>query len=295
MGTIARRFGVGLVGVALTACAFARPDEASIKLLDDEALAERFSVLEARRARSFGQLKDVGESGSATGQLINGTPVDPKLFPAVLRMTTGGTCTASLIGPATVILAAHCVDDGDLISFKFGAGSVRGICEHAPGYDMTTHEQDWALCLLDKKVTGIVYERVDIEEVPKKGTTVALTGFGCTKEGGPSAGKLLLGIGNIAHTPPDWEEENAAIYVHSNVAAGGPVLCPGDSGGPLFITGENLAGPRRIVGINSRTTYEYGVSIFAAVASVEGRAFIERFAAEHSQSLCGVNMKLGCK
>ncbi len=48
-------------------------------------------------------------------QVINGVVVDERFFPAIFgKMRTGEStpsCTASLIGPGTMLIAAHCVDD----------------------------------------------------------------------------------------------------------------------------------------------------------------------------------------
>jgi hypothetical protein len=67
--------------------------------------------------------------------LINGALVDPKFFPTVFQMTTGGTCTATLVGEATLLLAAHCVADRALIKFALANREIRGICERARGYN----------------------------------------------------------------------------------------------------------------------------------------------------------------
>lgn len=226
--------------------------------------------------------------------LINGMIVSPKKFPGVLRMTTGGTCTASLIGPATVIFAAHCLGNKNRITFRAGGKRVRGICQKAPGYNPTTHQQDWALCLLERRAIGIVFESVDIDTKPVSGDRLMLSGFGCTVEDGPLDRRLRVGFSDVVSQPANFRREPSAIFTHSAITAGEAILCPGDSGGPLFRTGDGDDPVRKIVGINSRTSYSYGVSIFSATASPEGAAFIRGWSEVNNQEICGVNLDIGC-
>lgn len=234
-------------------------------------------------------VNDVGQT------LINGTPVNPRDFPGVLRMTTGGTCTAALVGPATVLFAAHCLGGNTRIAFRAGTTTVRGICTTAPGYNTSTHHQDWALCLLQRRVSGIVFETVDAAAKPQPGERVMLTGFGCTVEDGPLDGRLRVGFSDVVRQPTGFRREPSAIFTASSIAAGEAVLCPGDSGGPLFRSGDDTTSARQIVGVNSRTTFELGVSIFAATASTEGASFIRDWAESNNQEICGINRVAGCK
>jgi len=227
--------------------------------------------------------------------VVNGTPVNPRHFPGVLRMVTGGTCTAALVGPATVLFAAHCLGNNTRIRFRSGSASVRGRCTIAPGYNSSTHHEDWALCLLERRVTGIVFESVDISNKPSPGARLMLTGYGCTFEGGNLDGRLRLGFSNVVSRPADLRREPSAIFTRSSIAAGGAVLCPGDSGGPLFRSGDDTTASRQIVGVNSRTTFGYGVSIFSATASSSGASFIRNWASAFNQEICGVNRAIGCK
>jgi Trypsin len=225
------------------------------------------------------------------GSLINGLPAAPRDFAAVIRMTTGGTCTAAIIGPATVLLAAHCVDHGQQIRFKTGAGSVRGICDQTPGYRGGDKSQDWALCLLSNRVTGIIYETVNLGTSIGTGDEALLTGFGCRNEGGLAGQILLIGVSKIVTRPPSLRRETSTIYSHSNIDSGGAILCPGDSGGPMFRLIEGTTdGKRLLEGVNSRTTYSAGFSLFAATSSRNGKAFVTDWAEANNQTICGLNL-----
>lgn len=227
--------------------------------------------------------------------LINGTPVDPQFFPAVFRMTTGGTCTATLVGPASILLAAHCVANRARISFVAGGNSVNGICEHAPGYQSVDDSQDWAMCLLSNEILGLPYESVDIQNLPSQGETLILTGYGCTRQGGPLDGRLRIGVSKVVGKPTGFPTETSTIYTESDIAAGEAVLCPGDSGGPAYHFTGGMEDKRSIVGVNSRTTFERGVSLMSATASQAGAAFINSWTNRHGQKVCGVNLQVNCR
>lgn len=261
--------------------------------ISEEEVPE-FAILEAEQeviveAIAPDQVNDVGQT------LINGTPVNPRDFPGVLRMVTGGTCTAALIGPSTVLFAAHCLGNNRRISFRAGGQTVRGLCTTAPGYDPSIHHQDWALCLLQRRVSGIIFETVDVAVMPQPGERLMLSGFGCIVRDGPLDGRLRVGFSDVVARPLGLRREPSAIFTRSSIADGEAVLCPGDSGGPLFRSGDDTSSARQIVGVNSRTTFERGVSIFAATASPEGAHFIKSWAQLNNQEICGVNRVVGCK
>jgi hypothetical protein len=262
------------------------PAGAQIAISQDEveAFAPRLSGAEIE----FAPLEPVSESDAA---LINGVPADPNDFPAILRMTTGGTCTASLIGPSTVLLAAHCHRHGDFIRFRVAGHSVRGVCDQAPGYRGGDPSQDWSLCLLSRQVTGIPYETVQTGTPIGTGRDVLLTGYGCRHEDGPAGSVLLIGVSVTAPRPPQLRRESSTIYALSDIDSGGAILCSGDSGGPMFRLIDGTTDGRRVIeGVNSRTTYSFGYSLFSAMGSPSGVAFLTDWANHNDQAICGLNL-----
>jgi hypothetical protein len=252
-----------------------------------------FLELEANLVPVLEAFPDI-EDPQVEPQLINGRIVDPTFFPAVLRMTTGGTCTATLIGPATVLLAAHCVANNSQIAFRAGSVTVRGICRHAPDYDDGVNMgSDIALCLLRNNVLGIAYESVSFS-LPNVGEELTLSGYGCTAEGLHSDGIFRIGNSIAINPPPSLIHFKGTLYTQSRIDAGQAVLCPGDSGGPLYRMSGEIDDTRRVLGVNSRTTYSVGISLFAALGYEKNRRFIEDFAEDFEQGICGHNLLEGC-
>lgn len=237
-------------------------------------------------------------------ELINGQEADRRHFPTVFSIKVGWRpCTAQLVGAAALLTAAHCVPDKSEVMIRLDR-DVRAVCEHATGYANDPAE-DWALCLLSLPVVGIHYETI-AETVPEGGQQVVLAGYGCTKEGGSPSGTLLVGksktVDRDATSVSDGKEvlpltpRGSTVYTKSRISAGEAVLCPGDSGGPLFIFASNsYADARRLIGVNAATTYDFGVSIFAATGSPAARTFFKDWADRKGQAVCGVNTAEPCR
>jgi hypothetical protein len=255
----------------------------------------RFQELTQGRSITFSALPALPEPSGEL--LINGVEADPRHFPTVFRMTTGGTCTAALVGSAALLTAAHCVPDGALIKFVLGTRDVRGLCEHARGYQPPLNKsEDWAMCLLEFPVIGIRYEAL-AESVPQLGTEVVLTGYGCTEKDGAIDGKLRVGLSQLVDGQKlAFAAETSTIYTRSAIPTAGAILCPGDSGGPLFVvSGNSFNDARTLIGVNSRTTFQFGVSLFAATGSAAGRQFFRDWSERHGQKVCGVNTDQNCR
>lgn len=283
---------LGLLRLLLPIIASAGVASAQI-IISDEVVPE-FAALEATGEFVLEQLPEDPEGG-VNQSLINGQVVNRADFPAVLRMTTGGTCTAAVVGPATILFAAHCLLGGDRISFTTGSRTVRGRCTVAPGFNPSNLSNDWALCLLENSVGNITFETIDVAAKPGTGDMVLLTGYGCTQPGGSVDGRLRAGFSDIVPRPAQLAAAEGAIYTRASVSQGEVMLCPGDSGGPLFRSGADLSGSRQIVAVNSGVKFELGVSAFAATASATGAAFVRGWAQANNQKICGVNLDLGCR
>ncbi|PWE34083.1 hypothetical protein DDZ14_02680 [Maritimibacter sp. 55A14] len=257
-----------------------------------DELLSRLNLEEEPRFLEFSQIE--GEGLELGTELMNGKVLGRDVMPAVFRATTDGTCTASMIGPTTSLLAAHCFEtEIGFARFSIAGTSIRAICESDSTYKNSS-SHDWSLCLLERPITGITYEAVNIEDVPSVGTRVVLTGVGCTFEGEePAVRPLKAGVSSLVRRPFNVAvgiDRGAYIYTKSNTGQGEAVLCHGDSGGPSFVfLGDTFSTRRYILGVNSRTSISNGVGLLSATASTAGKTFISEWVERNEQVVCGIN------
>lgn len=208
------------------------------------------------------------------------------------------TCTGALVGPSTLMTAGHCVPADGKVSMVFGKDSYNAVCvAHASYAQKTDLSADFGLCrLLDpfKPPLNFKYERVrsvSPADLVKTKEKILLGGFGCTKDSVLEATfeKLdhLYRIGfatvkDSSLSKPPTAPELAALYApfqNFNVitAMGQANLCPGDSGGPVFLLGPTGYLNRSIIAVNSRVLYAdyptnstYGASVVAALGAAPG-------------------------
>jgi hypothetical protein len=270
--------------------------------------------------------------------VVNGVPVKPGDWPTLLvaqisqkqpdGQTLGWLCTSTLVGPRTLLTAAHCVDGGKdkplkTVQLKLGNGLVATTeCVMHPAYaaapfppfSTPRNSADFALCYLQTDLQQVSdfqtlkYEVVDRQTSAVIGNPVLVTGYGCTSisldpQGkpvfGPLDNTLRVGDASLSHlTGSGGDDERDYVQAHS-VGPTQAALCPGDSGGPL-ITGatlKNQVGPRRVVGVNSSIAIASAqdlTSRFASLQTADFRAFSDAFLASHPGAfICGINRPAG--
>lgn len=206
--------------------------------------------------------------------LIGGTVANPADWPASPWV---GNCSSTVIGPQVLITASHCVSDGGTKTFTIGTTRYSGKCTHHPEYAKNA-TADWALCKVDKVVTGIPYEVVakTSEILCQAGKTFTWTGYGCTKWGGKLDGKFRVGNANAIRCPSSNN--------YDTVTKGAVAVCSGDSGGGGYLTSSS---GRRVVGTNSRsntTDTSYVVSTY--VNAFQGWA--KSWASSNRVTICGI-------
>jgi secreted trypsin-like serine protease len=164
-------------------------------------------------------------------------------------------CTATLVGPSTVLTAAHCVvsASGRTMSarrLRFAAGDEiwRGARVHVPwGYAPDTDGpwDDLALVELTRSVEGVepMHMATESDRAPEPGDVVRVIGFGVTRATGAGTG-VGGGTRRRATVELSWVGARELEYVFDGQGA-----CFGDSGGPLVHTSR---GEERVVGVTSR-------------------------------------------
>lgn len=210
--------------------------------------------------------------GCRSEALINGAEA---AFPEVVRLEAGGKkiCTGTIIGPQTVVSAAHCVT-GESPFFMYNGEkySVRYIASagEKEGHDI-------ALAVTDKEIRGAIFARFG--QGLKHGVKILLAGFGCTKKGG-KPGAMHSGENEVIGMDED----------HLLAASpGGSVLCEGDSGGPAFVTD----GVKRwLVGVSSLSDISK-ININVRLDSPLSHAFLKTAARLHRLEICGISKDCG--
>lgn len=224
-------------------------------------------------------------------------------FPvSFLLKTNQGQCTWFLIGPSTLMTAAHCVSDNTLIKIEEveGAQSFEGRCDRAPKY-RSDPSQDWALCslgtdypppIIGNRPPGF-YEVLnkDPSKVKRK-KGILITGFGCARPGGPLGKVYRVGWAEIDDLPGEVVFQDLGLMPNLLTIDGLPsYLCEGDSGGPAFEVDKDSPAIRRVIGINSRTILHYSgvrISFLASTSTDDALHFFEDWAKAHNKKICGL-------
>lgn len=220
--------------------------------------------------------------------LIGGAPANAAEWPASVYAKAGSSaCSATLVGERTLFMAAHCMGNNGTVSFTAGANQYKARCTHHPEYRKNS-TADWALCLVDRPVTGVPFEVLGIEKTFAIGDNLLLSGYGCVKPGGGGGNDGIFRIGQaVVRGLPSGKN-------YDIVTKGGAALCYGDSGGSAYLL--HPSGERSIVGVNSRGNIAT-MSYLPAVASKTFVSWAHEWAkTSNNVRLCGLHDDaLGCR
>ncbi|XP_028275698.1 ST14 transmembrane serine protease matriptase a [Parambassis ranga] len=203
-----------------------------------------------------------GRSMFTRSRIVGGQDAEVGEFPWQVSLhvkSFGHVCGASIISPTWLVTAAHCVQDDGRTRFSepgtwevyLGLHIQRKIDSHVvkrnlkrviphPNYNHYTYDNDIALMELDSPVTYSEYIRPVCLPAPQhdfpSSSTVWITGWGATREGGSAATvlqKAQVRIINHSVCNDLMSGQITSRMLCAGVLTGGVDACQGDSGGPL--------------------------------------------------------------
>ena len=194
------------------------------------------------------------------------------IFPEVVKIEAGKkVCTGTIIGPRTILSAAHCV------TRKAEGAHIHYLGKKYPvsffSSDERTRGHDLALAITEKDIKGARFARLG--RGLAHGISVIMAGFGCTKKGG-RPGALHIGKSKVIGMDED--------HILS-ASPGGSVLCEGDSGGPTFV---DEGSGRRLVAVSSLSDISK-ININVRTDSDVSYAFFQTAATSRQIQICGIN------
>uniref|UniRef100_A0AAV2J5B7 Suppressor of tumorigenicity 14 protein homolog n=1 Tax=Knipowitschia caucasica TaxID=637954 RepID=A0AAV2J5B7_KNICA len=213
---------------------------------------------------------ECGRSAFKTSRIVGGEDAEAGEFPWQVSLHVAGyghVCGASIISPQWLVTAAHCVQDDGKTRFsqpgtweaflglhiqqKIGSmvvkRTLKQIIPH-PYYNHYTFDSDIALMELSSPVEYSDFIKPICLPSPQHdfptGSTVWITGWGATREGGFAASvlqKAQVRMINQDVCNKLMSGQLTSRMVCAGVLTGGVDACQGDSGGPLsFPTGTRM-------------------------------------------------------
>jgi hypothetical protein len=158
-----------------------------------------------------------------------------RAFPGVVMITGKELCTGTLVGPSTVLTAAHCLRGGGPFTVHTSKGPVQSTQQIQLGTGIEGDPHDLALLYLPS-FSAPSNEIIPFAFEGSVGDTVTLVGYGCaSSELLSSGGVKRIGTNVIADQTDFLEIATPGIQIK---AIAGPEnragACFGDSGGPLL-------------------------------------------------------------
>jgi hypothetical protein len=264
-----------------------RPTEIALAAMFALAVAPAVANAQDIRLQSLDTLQSTGP----TPQVIGGNPAPAGKWPAtfVFKNAAGGGCTATAIGPRTILTAAHCIDDNATATVSTATQVATIICKHHPNY-ATDISADFALCVTNVDFTKPKdgFEQVNTNPaLAGMNQKIQLLGYGCRQPGGGDGafGSLYEGEAFVQQIATN---DN---YVRT---AGGAAVCFGDSGGGAY----NRPGPgefmRRLIGVNSRGDINTN-SWLSVTHKTDFLNWAKAWAAARQTVICGMNPHPSCR
>jgi hypothetical protein len=230
---------------------------------------------------------DLNQSGAGT-TVVGGKKADTKEWEASLYPASDADrCSATLIGPKALLLAAHCVGDGKKVTFTKDGVQHSGTCTHSGDYKKD-ESADYALCLIIDPISMIKFETVIQDpSLIRVGSKITLTGYGCTQypQAGGNDGIFRTAEPVINAIPGQpGNERNTILVYDKNIG-----ICSGDSGSGAFI--YVVAATKRVIAaVNSREYATDYTSYLSSLTTTDAQRFLLKWTHDNNdEKICGVN------
>ncbi|MEO5666465.1 MAG: trypsin-like serine protease [Bdellovibrionota bacterium] len=218
--------------------------------------------------------------GEVHATLIDAEIVDPRNYPAVVLLEMyGAMCTATIVGPRTILSAGHCAAQGGSGTFRVKGRSYKAQFKVPASYNFERsypNDADVALGYVATDILEVKPYSVT-SRLPLVQTSVTLFGYGCAVANGFADGRLRRGPSEVARV----SNRSFVLQKAGNSAKG----CPGDSGGPSFAV---VSGQIRQMGVHARAN-SFDRTIDTRLDTPEIQEFFSAYTKQQRTRICGFN------